>query len=288
MPKGVALTIGINQIDPGHYGTSGKLSGCEPDAKAVAEMAKALGFARTETLLTRDATRAKVQEAVTRIAGELEPGDLFLLHYSGHGSQMPDTVGSTEEDDQLDETWCLYDAEMLDDELRRLWTFFKKDVRVIIISDSCHSGSVSKGDLEESASRDLDGGAAVVPRELPKEDRDFTYRNNQAAYDNLQRAVNQNIPGADELIATIVLLAACRDDETAKDDGQHGVFTRAMLGVHRQGKFRQDNYTYMQLIRDIAAQIPANYEQHPRMTALDRQDLPISFGRQKPFAVGES
>ncbi|MEJ7636536.1 MAG: caspase family protein [Singulisphaera sp.] len=58
MPKGVALTIGINQIDPGHYGTSGNLSGCEPDAKAVAEMATALGFARTETLLTGDATRA--------------------------------------------------------------------------------------------------------------------------------------------------------------------------------------------------------------------------------------
>ncbi|MEJ7636537.1 MAG: caspase family protein [Singulisphaera sp.] len=229
-----------------------------------------------------------MQQAVRRIAGELEPGDLFLLHYSGHGSQIPDTVGSTEEVDKLDETWCLHNAEMLDDELRRLWTCFKKDVRIIIISDSCHSGGVSKGDLEEPASRDIGGGAAVVPRELPKEDRDFTYRNNQAAYDDLQRAVNQNIPGSDELVATIVLLAACRDDETAKDDGQHGVFTRALLGVHRQGKFRQDNYTHMQLGTDITSQIPANYKQHPRMTALDRPDLPISFGLQKPFAISES
>jgi hypothetical protein len=38
-----------------------------------------------------------------------------LLTYSGHGSQIPDV--SQDEVDHYDETWCLYDGQLLDDEL---------------------------------------------------------------------------------------------------------------------------------------------------------------------------
>src|SRR4030065_82189 len=48
------------------------------------------------------------------------------------------------EDDGLDETWCLYDGEFLDDELFELWTKFQPGVRILAFSDSCHSGTVLK------------------------------------------------------------------------------------------------------------------------------------------------
>ena len=37
------------------------------------------------------------------------------MTYSGHGGQIEDVSG--EEEDKKDETWCLYDGELIDDEV---------------------------------------------------------------------------------------------------------------------------------------------------------------------------
>ena len=40
MPQGLALTIGLNSVDPAHYGGwSGELTACEADAEDMAEIA---------------------------------------------------------------------------------------------------------------------------------------------------------------------------------------------------------------------------------------------------------
>ena len=48
-------------------------------------------------------------------AKALSAGDLFFLTYSGHGGQVPDVTG--DEADKQDETWCLFDGQLIDDEL---------------------------------------------------------------------------------------------------------------------------------------------------------------------------
>ena len=68
-----------------------------------------------KVLLTKAATRARVLAGIRAAARRLKKGDLFLLTYSGHGGQMPDVTG--EEADSRDETWCLFDGELIDDEL---------------------------------------------------------------------------------------------------------------------------------------------------------------------------
>ena len=67
------------------------------------------------TILTRDATASKVTSAISDAAGKLEEGDILFLTYSGHGGQVPDTNG--DEQDQRDETWVLYDRQLVDDEI---------------------------------------------------------------------------------------------------------------------------------------------------------------------------
>jgi metacaspase-1 len=115
MPKGIALTIGLNAVDPGHYaGWSGELNACEADAEDMASIAKTRHFT-VSTLLTKSATRAAVKDGVKKAAAELASGDIFMVSYSGHGGQIPDR--NRDEPDAMDETWCLYDGEMLDDEL---------------------------------------------------------------------------------------------------------------------------------------------------------------------------
>ena len=44
----------------------------------------------------------------------------------------------------MDETWCLYDGMLVDDELVNLFGFFNKKVRVLMVSDSCHSGTLNR------------------------------------------------------------------------------------------------------------------------------------------------
>ena len=45
MVKGLALTIGLNFVDPTHYaGWDGQLSACEYDAEDMTDVAKSRGF----------------------------------------------------------------------------------------------------------------------------------------------------------------------------------------------------------------------------------------------------
>src|SRR5262245_54572834 len=147
-PRGLSLHIGLNAVNPRHYaGWSGDLVACEFDANDMAALAAAQKIKPT-TLLTRQATRANVLKAIRAAAKTLRAGDLFLLTYSGHGGQIPDVSG--EEKDKKDETWCFYDGEFIDDELYNELGGFPDGVRILVLSDSCHSGTVTRARVPDT------------------------------------------------------------------------------------------------------------------------------------------
>ena len=104
-------------------------------------LAKKQKFSSITLLLTRAATAQAVSDAILGAAKALKSGDLFFLTYSGHGGQVDDT--NSEEKDRMDETWVCYDRQLIDDQLYELWGKFKASVRILVLSDSCHSGTVS-------------------------------------------------------------------------------------------------------------------------------------------------
>src|SRR5215203_6152083 len=113
--KAISLHIGLNAVSAGAYGGwTGPLAACEFDANDMAAIAKAQGIKPT-VLLTKKATRAAVLAALRSAAKSLGSGSFFFLTYSGHGGQVPDVSG--EEPDKKDETWCLFDGQLIDDEL---------------------------------------------------------------------------------------------------------------------------------------------------------------------------
>jgi metacaspase-1 len=154
MAQGISLHLGLNQIDPAVYGTGNDLAGCVNDARAMQALAVAQGF-QTTLMLDEQATSASVIQAIAGAASSLRAGDMLLLTYSGHGSQVPDKNG--DEPDGSDETWCLYDRMLIDDELNQLWSQFSAGVRIFMLSDSCHSGTVAR----MLKARDLVQSAAV-------------------------------------------------------------------------------------------------------------------------------
>src|SRR5262245_57351527 len=128
MAQGIAIHIGLNRVDPNHYKDAsgdpwnGQLFGCEADARDMAAIAPVQGFTST-SLLNEPATSNDVLSVLADASTRLASGDIILVTYSGHGSQVPD-LHRDEESDKLDETWCLFDRQLVDDELYACWSRF--------------------------------------------------------------------------------------------------------------------------------------------------------------------
>jgi hypothetical protein len=157
-PKGYALAIGLNRVDPNHYvgAQVQELFGCEPDAEDMRDMALSQGLT-TCFLPTAQATRKNVLDKLDNLAQTLKPGDLLVVSYSGHGGYVEDR--NDDEDDGLDETWCLYDGQLIDDELHGAWMKFQPGVRILLFSDSCFSGTIckmTKADMENPTTKRIE------------------------------------------------------------------------------------------------------------------------------------
>jgi metacaspase-1 len=139
--KRISLHIGLNQIDPDVYGPGNELVNCLNDCDAYTKIARDNGFTPT-VLKDSEATCARVTTEIAKVASSLDNGDYFVVTYAGHGSQVQDE--DNVEEDGMNETWVLYDRQMVDNELYCLWSKFKSGVKIFVLSDSCHSGTMMR------------------------------------------------------------------------------------------------------------------------------------------------
>lgn len=147
-----ALIIGIE-----YYDRVRPAPGALRDADDMERFAiERLKFASTSIckLKGKDATSQGIKDAVQRclIAGT-KPGDRVFLYYSGHGSYLPDDDGDekkSEKGDGWDETIVPYDVGkkglgMIRDDQFAKWIAELAGRRIVMIFDSCHSGTISRG-----------------------------------------------------------------------------------------------------------------------------------------------
>jgi metacaspase-1 len=261
MPRAISIHLGLNAVNTAAYGGwSGPLRGCESDARAMQVIADAQGFT-SRLLLGADATRHNLLEAMERDAEDLAADDLLLLTYSGHGASLPDRGG--DEPDQRDEVWCLHDGLLVDDEIHHQLCRFAAGVRVLVVSDSCFSGSVTRDDRTTPRTAPVrrpaalrNGSAAAPDRRAPAAQVRAVWRANAAEYAARKAAVAAT--HAVKPAAGIILLAACEDRQTAHDGELHGLFTAALLATWNNGAFVGDHDAFLAAIRTRvgAAQTP--------------------------------
>jgi len=136
-----ALCIGIND----YPGTSSDLAGCVNDANDWAAVLKGRGF-DVQMLIDGQAKGRSMRKAISDLVCQAKSGDLVVVQYSGHGSYVPDEDG--DEPDGTDECLCPYDIRtkgpITDDELFDLYGARQQGVKVLMIADSCHSGTVAR------------------------------------------------------------------------------------------------------------------------------------------------
>jgi hypothetical protein len=261
MPQAISIHLGLNAVDDHVYrGWSGPLRGCENDARAMQAIADARGFT-SRLLLGADATCPNLFATMDRAAADLAAGDLLLLTYSGHGASLPDRSG--DEPDQRDEAWCLHDGLLLDDEIHHRLCTFAAGVRVLVVSDSCFSGSVIRDEQTTSTTAPVrrpaalrNGSAATPDRRAPGARVRAVLRANADEYAARKAAVAAT--QALEPAAGIILLAACEDRQTAHDGELHGLFTAALLATWNGGAFAGGHDAFLAAIgtRVEAAQTP--------------------------------
>jgi hypothetical protein len=280
VPQAISIHVGLNEVDPKHYqGWNGKLVACEFDANDMEKLASERGF-DSEKLLTTEATAEALTSALKKASQKLESGDTLLLTYSGHGGQVPDANG--DEKDRMDETWVLYNRQMIDDELYSLFGSFKPGVRIAIFSDSCHSGTVAKDAVDavgpDRMARSVNGGDSQQPRVkgMPDEVVRSVYEANKDEYDDIQKS----LPPFDKanIGASVILTSGCQDNQTSLDGDKNGLFTQTLLEVWNNGAF---NSGYRTFRRRIARQMPP--WQSPNLFIVGSPDP--TFANQVPFTA---
>lgn len=217
-----ALCIGIND----YPGTQNDLHGCVNDAHDWAAALSKRGFEVAGMLIDKAATGDAMRSAMRGIVQGAKSGDEIVITYSGHGSYVPDENG--DEKDGTDECLCPHDitrnGPIIDDELDDIFRDHAKGVRVVLIADSCNSGTVSKFQpiTTPAPTRRAEGLQRLV-RFLPPENFLSERRTATLGAPRVFRAASA--PGR----SASLLLAACREAELSYDayfdDRPNGAFT---------------------------------------------------------------
>jgi hypothetical protein len=222
-----AILIGVNTYRiPG-----ADLRGCVNDVKNIkAVLKKFFDFAGKDITVLTDsaATKKNMQAAIRALVRGARKGDVLLLHYSGHGSNVPDNDG--DEADRRDEILCPTDLDwkkpLRDDWLRKTFDGMRAGVNLTVIMDCCHSGTNTR---------------AVQPPDAPVIERylpcpwdlvaiESGRRLKGKVIGSLRSTVKAKKRRGDIVAVDVpeVLITGCRDTQTSADAFIGGSFNGAL------------------------------------------------------------
>lgn len=266
------LFVGINEYPR----ADDRLYGAVNDAtKLRQQMIKDFGFAESDTKALTDlaATRKAIIDNIKIYQQQAKTGDLFFFTYSGHGTLFPDALSADIDESEKKSVNILlpglrlkipldfYDSAIvpvdsddgkegrawknliLDDELYELFSAFtQKQVQVIFLSDSCHSGTLAKGANNNTRMK------FISPFKVLK----------IKSFDELKtlKPVKPKKGGPPDR-GSYIVLAASKDTELSWDvDGDTpdagGLFTKVLLKALNSG---QGPLTYTELLARVQPEV---------------------------------
>lgn len=278
-----AVVVGINDYLAYEDSSFGDLRGAERDARSFRQALLDLWHVPDDNirlLLNTQATRAAIEEALVEWLGtEVHPGDRVFFFFAGHGSQAPDHDG--DEEDGLDETLVPTDVDLdsyrrdiRDDDLRR-WLANLPSPEIIVILDSCHSGTATREAIGYVQARSLPGRPQPVLSKARSNPTEEGHRASMASMD---------------LGSVAVELAAAASNQSAMDaffpgsEGRGGfyggVFTTHLLEVLKRTR---GTLTFLDLHRLVfnAVKVGRFYQDPQAYGQLDRSVFPQEAGGRR-------
>ena len=251
-----ALLVGINKYPPQYS----SLEGCVNDVTDMASFLVAhCGFAMDDVHLVCDtrATTAYIKDRLTWLVTGVAAGDRILFHFSGHGSQYAerDNQGITTE---VHDCICPYDfafdpAFMLTDaDFSTIFAPVPNGALFDWISDSCHSGDLTKSIVQ-----------AEHPRYIaPPADIQWRIDASKA-----KRLAMKDIPSASATL-NVALIAGCTSVQESMDavfnNRHNGALTYFLLSALSGANGLTTPLST--LIPSVTAQIESSgYDQTPQL-----------------------
>jgi hypothetical protein len=135
-----ALLIGINYLN-----TPYQLNGCIDDTSRMKELLSSRGFNEFKIitdLTDTKPTKSNILNELKSLIVNAKSGDILFFYFSGHGSYTYDTNG--DESDGRDEMIISSDLQgVIDDEIKSiLQNNMQREVTIMGLFDSCHSGTI--------------------------------------------------------------------------------------------------------------------------------------------------
>ncbi|KAE9403636.1 hypothetical protein BT96DRAFT_878516 [Gymnopus androsaceus JB14] len=260
-----ALTIGINNYC--YAGVKG-LRGCVADADDFCDFLTKVLHVPTENITNlRDeqATATEIIKAFEALVvdSRIPKGSPILIFYAGHGVEALAPEGWISNDGVIQSLvpynffpgteWNRTTKNSISDiKLGQLLEKIAnaKGNNITVIFDCCHSGSGTRGKLEtEGLDRNIEVplGTRLGRDALPAPGLTFP-----ATLKNKYKGTSH------------VLLAACTEQQTAREYGGRGVFASALISLLRSAVIH--NLTY----RDVIRMLPALPSQNPQLEGLNQ------------------
>lgn len=261
-----AVLIGINKYQiPGS-----DLNGCVNDARNLSGALKTYyGFENKDIIVLTDlqATKKAMQAAIQKLIAGGRKGDTLLVHYSGHGSNVPDDNG--DEADHRDEILCPTDLDwndpFRDDWLRKTFDKLRAGVSLTVIMDCCHSGTNTRAILPPDAP--VRERFLPCPLDLMATESGRKLRG--ALRGKLGKAPRGRKRKSDIVHADIqeMLITGCRDTQTSADARIGGSFNGALTYYLVESiKEAKGQLTYRELHQRTVAKLKQNeYDQVPQL-----------------------
>lgn len=265
--KTFLISIGVDKADNDHYlDKFNALTCCVRDATDMYQyFNEQLNIEQSDLICNLSATSSQLISLLDRNAKWLEAGDLLLLFYSGHGAQVDDIRKN--EKDKFNETWCLYDRMIVDDELFFQYSKFRKDVNILVFSDSCHSGTVIRNHENVVVSK--------TSKLVPSKAANSIINANGTAYKAYQD-LDFNKKNID---ASLILFAACQDKQQASAGTPNSFFTTALLAALKADGFNKK-------LDDLFVDLSLKMEAAPNVREQDPNFYP--YGKKKNIFIEKS
>ncbi|MCK4608156.1 MAG: caspase family protein [Gammaproteobacteria bacterium] len=230
----------------------------EIDSKNMISLLQKQGFS-TIDLHDDNATPENVKNYLNLASQKTKPGETFVFYYSGHGSQKYDDHGH--EIDRKQELLNLNNGDLSDLEIHRIWKTFKKDSRILMIADCCHSGTNYGHDTER-------------PYHVPEEEAlspevEPPYCDDGVCY-----------PPITKIPASLVHFGSSKDFQYSRDTKNGGLFTNKLLEVWNDGEFSGNYNAFYHAIKELV--IGINPEQHSQLNIIPEDN---NFAQEKPFTI---
>ncbi|MBU4262871.1 MAG: caspase family protein [Proteobacteria bacterium] len=267
-----AVLIGINRYRiPG-----ADLRGCVNDVKNMqGVLTRDYGFKAGDIAVLTDfaATKKAMQAAIRNLVSKGRAGDVLLVHYSGHGANVPDDDG--DEADNRDEILCPTNLDwkdpLRDDWLRATFDKLRVGVSLTVIMDCCHSGTNTRALLPPDA--------PMIPRYLPNPWDMMAEESGRKLRGKLRSELRAS-PRARRRKSDVVeadipelLITGCRDTQTSADayicDSYNGALTYHLVAALTEAK---GEISYRDLHRKTLANLKqGDYDQAPQLEGRKEQ-----------------